>query len=278
MPNKYNFRPFNIEFIPGKVKTSLNKVVLNIDNEQKKEPVMQIADENDTQILYYLDNILLYKINSINFFVICLTSDKNPETYIVFDVAGGGSTHDGTSIAKIMAGLGNEATQNQKQTVSLDFNADMRSRTFLRTGNVFYAGNITTTRVFPTVSPVSPANLPAELKELTGVPIGADPMVFVQEEIQWVLDCNQIGEYGKETPIMETKNPYADIIVGVIAGMIGIVGIYLFYEFLKLKDPRTTLIGPSPEPFGSKLIQTIQTWITNIRSFFSKGAPVAPNP
>ncbi len=259
MPNKYNFKTMNLKFNPTNgIKNNI--IEIGIDEDYKKEPVMQITGANDTQLLYYYGKILIYKYNEVKFFVVELSSDKNPNMYIVFDITSGSTTptDNTTAIGNIMGGIVDASgiLKNTESTISnVDFNSMLKDKKITRGGNLFYVGKVTVSYPFPTTANAASGNLPEALKNLTAVPTWDEVNPgFSQEEIQWVLDCNLLGEDGDEkVSLASDKNAYKYFVSGL---SIAIVLFFIYIAainwssiltfFSKYRNTKISPYGPVP--------------------------------
>lgn len=242
MPNKYDFKRMNLEINPTNAIKN-NIIEIGIDGDYKKEPVMQITGANDTQLLYYFGKILIYKYNEVKFFVVELTSEKNPNMYIVFDVTSGSKTptDNNTGIGKLIRSF----SADKKSSIEMDLNNIIKTKLkngkkMKREGNVVYVDNITVSYSFPVTANINTTYLPESLKGFASIPSssegftslqsnieGLETFNAVQEEIQWLLDCNLLGENGEDkVSLASDKNAYTYFVSGIS------IAIVLFFIYI----------------------------------------------
>jgi hypothetical protein len=269
MPNKYNLGAINVEFNPTTIKQN-NMIVLEIGDSYKKEPVIQIADNNDIQLLYYYGRIFIYMLGGNKFFVIEMTSEKSDEIYFMFDVEAGSKTptHDNSSIGRLLNAL--NGTENKSTTLGLELNSELKvkDQKIQRSGNIFYVKNIKVSGLFPLADAAKTTFLPPALKNMTSAPTEGTVVQFVQEEIQWVLDCQHESDYGREnTDLSGDKTAFTYFISG-IAVCVGFLLVYLFIIYIwpaiSKKNSTGGPVGSSPPP--TSFIAKIGEWITSIWS------------
>lgn len=246
MPNKYNLGAINIEFNPTTVKQN-NMIVLEIGDSYKKEPVMQITGNNDIQLLYYYSRIFIYKLGSTNFFVIEMKCEKNPDMYFMFNVnvvVASSATHNNSTMGTLLTAL--NSTENKPTRIILELNSELKDQKIQRSGNIFYVKEINVSGAFPLVNAATVTFLPGELKEMSFIPTAGTDVQFVQEEIQWVLDCKHLGEDGKETADLAIdKSALKYFISGIIVG-VGFIFIYLLVKYSGFSVFNKKVTGKKP--------------------------------
>lgn len=236
MPNKYNLNISGkkIGFTPSEF-ASKKIITIEMDESWKKEPVVQISGKDDIQILYYYGRILIYKFNNINYFAVELNATNNSPIYFLFLVevtTPEKSNSNSTSVGNIISNLDNTTTT--KIELELDLNSMLINKTIKNSGNVYYVDKLTISYTFPTSNDVGKTLLPGALSS-TESPDNWDEVKpsFVKEEIQWVLDCNSLGEDGKETADVTKEITSLKVFIYTLVFAATILAFVLFAYYLK---------------------------------------------